>query len=301
MMPAVMRLRDAWVVLLLLWAPAASAQHGMPAPARPLHARLAEADLVVLGTVERVETGRLDVANAFAIRGEPGDRFRVKRSPSRPHGLVAGERALFLLRGARTPYVLVDEPREIIKISSAEDEGRWRAALTALVEAQSDQAQRDVYFTWLDGSDDELRRAAVQALMDRTRALPVPADLARERARIALDSARSPTVRRASATIACQNPAGTTTLLAGLGGPGVDLGVVQLGLALGAMQRAEGLTEALVVVLRSSDPERVAAAIPAATLTAGAPAVRAELERIAAEGASEELRASAAHALERSR
>jgi hypothetical protein len=274
----------------------------MPVPARPLHVRLALADVVALGTVERVATGRVDVVDAFAIRGEPGDRFRLKRSPSRPDGLVAGERALLLLRGARTPYVLVDEPREILRITSPEQEQSWRAALAALLNAEDGEARRSVYLAWLDGPNDALRGAAVQALTDRAHSTsPIPVDLARERARIALDPTRSETVRRASASIACQNPAGTTALLAGLDDPGVDLGVVQLALGLGAMQRAKGLSEALVAMLRSSDAERVAAAIPAATLAAGAPTVRAELERIAAEGTSDELRASAAHALKRSR
>ncbi len=301
MMPAVNRLRDACVVLLLLWASAASAQHGMPKALRPLHARLAEADVVALGTVERVETGRIDVVDAFALRGEPGDRFRLKRAPSRPFGLAPGERALLLLRGARTPYVVVDEPREILKLASAEQEQRWRAALGELLASEGGEAQRDVYLAWIDGPDEELRGAAIQALGDRSQALPVTADLARERARIALDPARLPAVRRASVNIACQNPAGTATLLAGIGAPGVDPGVVQLGLALAVMQRAEGLTPALVATLRSTDPEVVAAALPAATLSARGPAVRAELERIAAQGATEELRASAARALGRSR
>lgn len=257
---------------------------------------------MALGTIARVESGRIDVEDAFAIRGEPGDRFRLKRSPSRPHGLAPGERVLLLLRGARTPYLVVDEPREILKISSAEREERWRAGLSALMQARSDEARREVYLEWLDGSDDELRRAAVQALVDRTHTpLPVPADLARERARIALDPGRPVAVRRASATVACQNAAGTSALLAGLGAPEVDLAVLKLGLGLGAMQRADGVTEALVAVLRSNDPERVAVAVPAATLTASVPAVRAELERIAAEGASDELRAAAAYALKRSR
>jgi hypothetical protein len=299
MMPAVMRLRDAWLLLLLLWAPPASGQHGLPPAARPLHVRLQEADVVAIGTVERVETGRVDVAEAVVLRGGADDRFRLKRSPARPHGLAAGERVVLLLRGARTPYVLVDEPREIRRLPDAAEEARWRSALEALLAADDPAAQRDVYLAWIDGPDDELRQAASRALADRrSQPLPVPPELARERARIALDPARPQAVRRASAGVAGQHPAGTAALLAGLG-DGVDPGVTQLALALGAMQRAEGFTPALVSALRSSDPAVVEAAIPAATLSASGPGVRAELERLAAHGATQKMRAAAGRALGR--
>lgn len=298
MMPAVMRLRDAWVLLLLALAPAASAQHGLPKPPRPLHVRLAEADIVALGKIERVEMGRIDVTNAVALRGEPGDRFRLKRSPSQPPGLAPGERVLLLLRGARTPYLLVDEPREILKPASEEEAALWQAALGELLGAEGEAAQRDVYLDWVDGPDDELRQAATRALADRRAStLPIPPEMARERARIALDPGRPLAVRRASAGIACQDPAGTRILLAGLGTPGLDPAVVQLTLALGASQGLEGLQPALVAALRSPDPEIVAAAIPTAAFAASGPEVRAELARIAEQGESEELRAAAGRAL----
>ena len=84
---AEMRARDAWIVLLLAFAPAATAQHGLPPPARPLHARMAEADVVALGTVERVEMGRIEVTDAAVVSGEPGERLMRKRSPSREPAL----------------------------------------------------------------------------------------------------------------------------------------------------------------------------------------------------------------------
>jgi hypothetical protein len=272
--------------------------HGLPPASRPLHVRLAKADVVALGTIERVELGRIQVGHAVALRGEPGERFAIKRAPSRAPDLTAGDRTLLLLRGARTPYVWVDERAEVMRLADPAGEARWRDALAELLAASGDEAVRDVYLEWIDGSDDELRDAATRALAGRRGQPPLPIgrDVALVRARIALDPRRPVSVRRASASIAVTHADGTRALLAGTGAPGVDPGVVQLALAMGALQRVDGLEGSVLAALRSEDRGVRKAALPAAATVASIPAVHAELQRMAA-GSDDELAAAAHRAL----
>ena len=275
--------------------------HGLPPSARPLHVRLAQADVVAFGVVEAVETGRIAVAQVHALRGQPGAGFQVKRAPSRAPELTPGERVLWLLRGARAPYILVDEPRELARLADAAQEARWRAGLEDLLAADGEVALRDVYLGWIDGPDDGLREEAVRALADRrTRPLPLDAGLAVARARVALDAARPSAVRQASAALACLEPSGTRALLAGLAQPGVDPGVVRLALAWGAMQRSDGLPAALAASLRHADPEVRRAALAVAGRMALQPLVRSALEQVAARDEDPHLREQARKALESS-
>jgi hypothetical protein len=287
-----------WGVCLAVPAAAQTPGHALPRPGRPLHARLAQADVVALGTIERVELGRIQVGDAVALRGAPGERFAVKRAPSRAPDLSAGDRTLLLLRGARTPYVQVDEPSEVMLVADPAGEARWRDALAELLTASGDEAVRDVYLEWIDGSDDELRDAATGALADRRHQPPLPIgpDVARARARIALDPRRPVSVRRASASIAVTDADGVRALLAGTGAPGVDPGVVQLALAMGALRKIDGLEGSVLAALRSPDRGVRKAALPAAATVAGTPAVHAELQRLAA-GSDDELARAARRAL----
>ncbi len=291
-------------VTLLAAAPAWSqlGGHGMPRPGRPLHVRLALADVVAIADVDRVDLGRIAVRDARTLRGETDDGFLIKRAPSRAPDLMASDRVLFLLRGAREPYVLVDEPRELMRLPDEEATTRWRDALAELLAAPHPEEVRDVYLAWVDGSDDELRAAATRALADRREhPLPMTPEIARERARIALDSARPLAVRRASAAVACGDPSGTRALLAGVGARGVDPGVVQLALATGTMQRIEGVEGSVARALRSQDRGVVRAALPAAGAVAGDPRVRSELERIAGDDSDAKLAQGARRALGRRR
>jgi hypothetical protein len=272
--------------------------HGLPPPPRPLHVRLALADVVAFATVERVELGRIAVGDAQALRGAPAGSFRIKRAPSKAPDLAAGERALFLLRGARDPYVMVDEPREVVRIEDAEREARWRAGLAELLAAKGDDAVHATYLDWIDGPGDGLRQAATQALADRRRS-PLPAEVRVERARIALDASRPAAVRRASANVACLEPAGTAALVAGLDRADVDPGVVRVALTMGALQRVEGLSDAVVTSLGHANREVRRAALPAAVALAGEPAVRAALEELAEREEDAELREAARRALGR--
>ena len=287
----------------LLAAGGAAAQgfgHGLPPPARPLHVRLAAADVVALGAVERVETGRIAVSGAHALRGEPGARFHIKRAPSRAPELAPGERALWLLRGARDPYVLVDEPRELVHLEDEAQEARWRAALGDLLAAEGTVAVRDVYLGWIDGPDDGLREAALGALANRIAdPLPLGAEVAVARARAALDPARPAGVRQASATLACLEPGGTRALLSGLARPEVDPAVVRVALAWGAMQRSEGLSEAVAASLRHADVEVRRAALAVGGRMALEPGIRSALEGMAAADADPQLREEARKALGR--
>lgn len=280
----------------------ASAQlgHGLPPPARPLHLRLARADVVAIGEVERVDVGRIAVRPLHVLRGAPDASFAVKRAPSRAPELAAGDHALFLLAGAREPYVFVDEPREVLRFSDAAREELWRSALGALVAAGDDPAAvLAAYLAWIDGDDDELRASAVRALAERRAAgaVPLPPRTALERARIALDPTRPAPVRRASASVACLADEGLAALLAGIGRADVDPAVAQIALASGGLSRADGIADATVRALAhpSSDVRRAGVGI--AALVAGDGSVRRALERVARADPDEALRSDANRAL----
>jgi hypothetical protein len=280
----------------------ASAQigHGLPAPARPLHVRLARADVVAIGEVERVELGRIAVRPLHVLRGAPADGFAVKRAPSRAPELAPGDRVLLLLAGARAPYVLVDEPREVVKLADPAREELWRAALAGLVAAGDEPgALLAAYLGWIDGADDELRQSAVRALANRRAdsAVPLPPEVARERARIALDPARPAPVRRASATLACLAQEGLAALLAGLGRADVDPAVAQIALASGGLARADGMGDATVRALGHPSADVRRAGVGIAALLAGDASVRRALERVARSDPEEELRGQAREAL----
>ncbi len=127
----------------------AQAPHAIPPPARPLHERSALAEVIALARVTRVEAGRIAVERRAALRGVPPAAFEVKFSPLRPPALAVGGRALLLLRGARPPYVLVDEPQEILVFHTDADEAALRDALPALLAVERDlPAAACVYSSW---------------------------------------------------------------------------------------------------------------------------------------------------------
>ena len=98
---------------------------------------------------------------SVAVVGRIETEFSIKRSPSAPPPLEAGERALWLLRGARPPYVLADRPEDVVRIRSAEQERLWRRAVLQIADASGDPARLlAVYLEWLDGVSDEPTVAA---------------------------------------------------------------------------------------------------------------------------------------------
>lgn len=257
----------------------ASAQmvgHGMAPPARPLHARLALADAVALGTVERVELGRIAVMDARAWRGAPGPRFEVKRAPSQAPELRVGDRVLWLLRGARSPYVLLDEPRELLVIDPARA-ALVEDALARLLEAGDDASRRAAYLDWIDGEDAGLRAIALRALADRA-AGGVPRETSLERARIALDPSRPEAVRLASASLASQHREGLALLYAGIARPDAAPPVVGISLGLGVLGQDPAVTDAVLAALSHPNPEVRRAALGPAKGVITDPRVRRAVE-----------------------
>lgn len=189
---------------LAVLAHAAHAQHPAPPSTRPFPTRAALADAIVVASIEEVELGRLHVANVRTLAGEVPERFQVKRAPGAPPPLAAGDRAILLLRGARPPYVLVDEPRETIRLADAASEERWTAALSAwLAVRDRPRAWIEVYLDWIESGPDTLRQLAVQGLIDpKAPFQPVDPGVYEELARRAWDPERSLEGRRVAALLA---------------------------------------------------------------------------------------------------
>lgn len=125
---------------------------------RPFHARLAEAEVVALVRVERVAEGRIALRLEQALRGSPPAAFEVKRSPLSPPPLATGDRALLLLRGDRPPYVLTDQPSEVIRLGDDAMAARWSAAARAALAARDEPAAlAAVYEEWIANGPASLR------------------------------------------------------------------------------------------------------------------------------------------------
>jgi hypothetical protein len=309
--------RAAEIVLLLalalepLLAPDAGAQalraHGIGAdafPDRALHVRLALADAAALATVEAVETGRIRVRDARVLFGEAATAFELKRAPSNPPPLEAGDRALLLLRGARSPYLLVDEPEEIAILADADQDPTWRDAVLQLRAARGDPARwAELYRGWLESPAAPLRRAAARGLGDRAAAFqPLDAETV-ERIVRAATADPDPDVRLTAAIAAGESGAGRRALLAALpgDGSGADLRVLLAAIGAAMLHAEPEATATLVRCLRHPDSAVRGAALRVAGSLAGDPGVRAELERVAVGDPEEELRNAAGRALKRSR
>lgn len=127
----------------------AQAPHAIPPLVRALHERTQLAEVVALVRVTGISAGRALVETRAGLRGAPPASFEVKYSPLHPPPLRAGDRALLLLRGARPPYVLVDEPREVLVFDTDADEAALRGGLPALLAIDRDlRAAACVYSSW---------------------------------------------------------------------------------------------------------------------------------------------------------
>lgn len=142
--------------------------HPLPVGPRAFHVRLAGAEVVAVVRVERVGEGRIAARLEQALAGAPPAAFEVKRSPLRPPPLATGDRALLLLRGDRPPYVLADEPSEVIRLSDDAMAARWTAAAGRALAARADPAAlAAVYEDWVAHGPASLRdlgAASLQAL-----------------------------------------------------------------------------------------------------------------------------------------
>jgi hypothetical protein len=283
-------------VLLLasLLAGAARAQHPAPLQVRPLHARIAEADVVAVATIGPIHEGRVEVRDAAVLRGDAPASFEIKRSPANPPPFVTGVPAVLLLRGARPPYVLVDEPREVILPSDAATAKRWADALRSLFAADGDADKLlHTYLLWLDGDDETLREAAAAALSDpRAPYLPLDAEDATARARAALDPRRAPAARRVSALLAITSDAGAAALVAGIPGDPGDPQVVATALRGSMSMPLETREAALLRALAAEDRDVRRAALMVAPL-AWSDAVAAKVAELAASDTDADVRADA--------
>lgn len=277
------------------------AGHPMPEGPRPLHRLVRESDAAAIATVEAVETGRIRIADAVALYGDVPARFELKRAPSSPPPLEAGQRVVLLLAGARSPYLVVGEPREQLTLAGDAPEARLGAALAALRAALDDPiALRDLYLAWSDGDDPTLRPLAVAALVAPGASFaPLPDALALPRARVALDPAAEASRRLEAAAIAAQAPAGIDALLAHTpdAGDAAGLQVYELALAGGLVrERRAGVEAALVGGLASPDAAVRRVALRYAR-TLSTPRLRAAIEPLATGDPDPALRKTAADVL----
>jgi hypothetical protein len=283
--PPCSRLLLAALLALALPSGAARAQHGMAAGPRPLHLRLAAADVVALATVEAVGEARVSLRDATVLHGEAPPAFELKRAPSKQIPYAVGVTLLLPLRGARSPYVLVDDARELVVIRDDASAAAFRAAIPALLAAGDDPALLlATYLDWLDRGEEELREAAAAALLDpRAALLPVPAERALERAAAALDPGLPVPARRVSARLATSRAEGASALLGpALRDPAADPQVVETALRGAALWDAPGLDDALLAGLAHGSP-----AVRRATVklveTTGSAAALARLPALAGE------------------
>jgi hypothetical protein len=259
MLPRLRARARAFAALLALLALAADAraQHGMASGERPLHLRLADADVVAIATVADLDEGRVSLRDAVVLRGEAAPAFELKRAPSKEIPYAAGLRLVLPLRGARSPYVLVDDARELIVLRDDASAAAWRDALPALLAAGDDRdALLTVYLGWLDGGDESLREAAAATLLDpRAELVPVSLESAVERAGAALDPALAPPARRVSAILAGGRPEGASALVEGaLRTPDADSQDVETALRSAVHWKLPGRDDALLVGLAHRDP-----------------------------------------------
>ena len=246
-----------WLILLLGTSPAVGIGGHPRAPtARPLHQRLALADAAVVARVEAVEPGRIGLHTERVLLGRVPERFQVKRSPGRPPPLEAGDRAILMLRGARSPYVLSDESHETIRLADAAMARRWSAAVEALVRSL-DTPERwvELYVGWIDSGPDTLRELALAGLADREAPFqPLGESLILGRAAAALDRERPAEARRMSALLAVRSAAGASWLLERVGCGSGDQAVAAVALQGGALHRSPELDAALARCADSPEP-----------------------------------------------
>lgn len=288
---------------LLAAAPAAAQMvHGVVQGPPPLDERVAQADAAAIATVESVAGGRIVVDEATAVLGDVPATFELKRRPSAPLPLAAGDRVLLLLRGERAPYLVVDRPEDTVRIADAAAAARWSEAIRAVAGRSGDrEALRTLYVAWTDGDDDALRAEALRALARPAGPfLPIPPPLAMERARVAVDATRTPAVRSAAATLAVQDPEALDWLLVRTAAapdvtqPELSATLVRAGLTRGR----PGAARALTALLRSPD---AAVRLAGLGVARAAPPewVKGELETLAAGDPDPRVREEAAHAVAR--
>jgi hypothetical protein len=290
----------ALVVASLLSPGASRAQpgHGMAVGPRPLHLRLAAADVVAIATVAEVGEGRVALRDATILRGEAPPAFELKRAPSREIPYAVGLTLLLPMRGARPPYVLEDDARELVVLRDEGAAAAWREALPALLAAGDDrEALLAAYLGWLDRGEEGLREAAAAALVDpRSALVPVPPERALERSRAALDPTLPAPARRVSAILAGGRVEGARALLAALRQPDPDPQVAETALRGAVQWRLDERDDALLAGLEHVDAAVRRAAVQLVGMAGSEPGF-ARLPALAAADPDESVRRQAEEVL----
>ena len=296
------------VLLLLLLPPGALAQHpGLRPgdPLRALHAQLALANSVAIGTVDGVETGRIRIRDARPVLGDVAENFELKRAPSKPPRLRPGARILLLLRGARSPYLLVPTADEVVGLADAPAEDRWRRAIRDLASVRARPAAlEDLYATWLSGRDDDLREAGSLGLRDSEASFrPLGSDRIGSLVKIAIDPSRPAPERRAAGRVAVSQLEGADALVAQLPGvPGEEDPVMLADvLKRAALLNSKQVGPALVRCLRHPDADVRRVALQLGSLLTRDDAASAMIENIAEDDPDPELREAASLIARRSK
>jgi len=275
--------------------------HPLPKGPRPLHEIAASADAIAIGSIASVSEGRIHVGDTIDVSGAVPAEFDVKRAPSNPPVFKTGDRALLLLRGARSPYLLADDPKENLVIPPG-GEVEWILAMRSFADARGDPPRlQALYLEWLEGANDTLRDLAVRGLVDPSAAFqPISADLLAVRARRAVDPAAGSAVRKASAIVALLTPESSARLLHDLLQPGtaVDPSVYETALQGALLRKAETpeFSAALGRGLRSSDPQVRGIAVRYAANASDA-ALTDELGKLAQQDPEPAVRQAATQAL----
>ena len=281
---------------------AAIAQHPGVAQQRSLAARLALADAVVIATVESEAPGRLACGSVRTLSGTVPERLEVKRSATTPPPLAVGDRAVLLLRGARPPYVLVDDPEETIRLADPSSEERWAAAVSGWLAVRSEPAAWPaLYARWIDDGPDTLRELAVSGLADpRAPFAPIPAATGAAFGDRAWDLARSLPARRAYALAATMSVDGSARLVAGFRATPDDSDPAVASAALRAVLLDPATASPVVAhALDHTDAEVRRAALQAAQSLRdrAGPELRERIARVSREDSESWLRAEAERTL----
>ncbi len=238
---------------------AAQVGHPLVNPVRPLHERLEAADLVVRSRVARIEMGRIVLEDAVALVGAVAPRFEIKRSPLSPPPLSVGDETILFLAGARAPYVLRDEPVEVIRLVEPSQATRWTSAIRELAAASGDPGRQiDIYLSWVDEGPATLRALGGEGaskLLGRHKEL-IP-DVAGARVAAALNPGADSEARIFSARIAGATAPSVRALCRGLARSRdpLDPQITELALRGGGVAGGPEIGELLDRAIRDADPE----------------------------------------------
>jgi hypothetical protein len=275
--------------------------HPLPKGPRPLHEIAAAADAIAIGTISSLSESRIHVRDAIDVSGAVPGEFDVKRAPSNAPIFRTGDRALLLLRGARSPYLLADDPPENVVIPAGA-ELEWIVAMRAFAEARADPAQlRALYFDWIDAGNAGLREIGLRGLADPAAPFqPIAPAVLTARASRAVDPQATPAVRQACASVALLSAESSARLLHAVLQPGaaVDGSVYETALQGALLRQSDGLelNAALGRGLHSGDPMVRTIAVRYAT-NASDPAIANEVEKLAEQDPDIQVRQAAARAL----